>query len=130
MGGSKVNDLLQVLSAGTPRTVRLVGELDASNADGLVESLQKEIEAGGDLVLDLSGLSFVDSMGLRSLLRIAAALEASGKLVLRGPQRTVARTMELVGIEKLPNIVIMAEPPEVGEAAMREGGLPASEAEA
>jgi anti-anti-sigma factor len=105
-----VNDLLQVLRTGTPRSIRLVGELDASNAEDLLESLSDEIEAGGDLVLDISGLSFVDSMGLRSFLRIAAALEASGKLVLREPQRSVARTMELVGIEKLPNIAISPGP--------------------
>jgi len=127
-----VNDLLQVLRTATPRSIRLVGELDASNADGLVESLQEEIETGGDLVLDISGVSFVDSMGLRSFLRIATALEPSGKLVLQGPRRTVARTMELIGIEKLPNIAVMAEAPEEGmpEAAVPEGGvLPASGAD-
>jgi anti-anti-sigma factor len=128
VGGPKVNDLLQVFRTGTPRTLRLVGELDASNAEGLVESLRDEIETGGDLVLDLSGLGFVDSMGLRSFLRIAAALEASGKLVLQGPQRSVARTIEVIGIEKLPNIAVVEEPPDesMPEGALPEGGVPAS----
>jgi anti-anti-sigma factor len=104
----KPGDLLQVLPTGTPRSVRLVGELDASNADLLLDTLQEELTAGGDLELDLSGLGFLDSMGLRSFLRIALALEGTGRLVLRGPRRSVARTMELVGLEKVPNIAIVA----------------------
>ena len=107
MGGSAVNELLQIVASGTPRSYRLVGELDASNADDLLVELQKEVEGGGDLVLELSDLSFVDSMGLRSFLRIAAALDASGKLILEQPARAVARTIHLAGLHKAPNILIV-----------------------
>jgi anti-anti-sigma factor len=102
-----VNDLLQVLRTNDSRSVRLVGELDASNAEALLEDLGKDIAEGGTITLDLSGLSFVDSMGLRTFLRVAAALTGSGRLVLHAPQRSVARTFELVGIEKVPNIELV-----------------------
>jgi anti-anti-sigma factor len=92
--------------------MRLVGELDASNAEDLLTALQPQLNGGGDLVLDVSQLTFVDSMGLRSFLRIAAELESSGKLVLDGPQRAVARTIELVGLERAPNIAVVGAPPE------------------
>jgi anti-anti-sigma factor len=108
VGGAKPSDLLHILPTGRPRSVRLAGELDASNADLLLEALQRELAAGGDLELDVSALEFVDSMGIRSFLRIALALEGTGRLVLRGPPRSVARTMELVGLEKVPNIAIVA----------------------
>ncbi len=107
MGGSAVNELLQIVPSGTPRSYRLVGELDASNADELLAELQKEVGVGGDLVLDLSELSFVDSMGLRSFLRMAAALDSSGKLILEHPARAVARTIHLAGLHKAPNISIV-----------------------
>lgn len=106
-----MSDLLQVLRTDGSRRVRLVGELDASNADSLLTSLGGDLADGGDLTLDLSGLGFVDSMGLRSFLRIASALEATGQLVLEAPQQFVARTLQLVGLEKLPNIVIVANTP-------------------
>lgn len=99
-----MSDLLQVVRTEDSRTVRLVGELDASNADTLLDDLGPYLKAGGTLVLDLSELSFIDSMGLRTFLRMASALEATGQLVLQAPQRSVARTFELVGIGKIPNI--------------------------
>jgi len=105
-----MSDLLQVLPTSEPRTMRLIGELDASNAEEFLDTLLPQIEGGGDLVLNLAELSFVDSMGLRSLLRIARGLENTGKLLLDSPQRAVARTIELVGLEQAPNIAIVGGP--------------------
>lgn len=104
-----MSDLLQVIATEDARRLRLVGELDASNAESLYANLEAALAAGGDLVLDLSGLDFVDSMGLRSFLRMATALDPAGRLVLQGPQQFVARTMQLVGLEKLPNITIIPD---------------------
>jgi anti-anti-sigma factor len=109
--GANLSDLLQVIPSKEPRTVRLVGELDASNADELLDTLLPQLEEGGDLVLQLSELTFIDSMGLRSFLRIATGLENSGKLILDSPQRAVARTIELVGLERTPNIAVVGGPP-------------------
>ncbi len=123
MGGTNVNDLLKVVATDAPRTVRLIGELDASNADDFLHDLQGRLAEGGDLVLDLSGLTFVDSMGLRGFIRIAAALESTGKLILDGPRRPVARTIALVGLDKLPNIAVVNEalPGAAPDAGAEEG---------
>ena len=102
-----MNDLLRVLPTGEARTVRLVGELDASNADELLDALRPQLGEGGDLVLNIAELSFIDSMGLRSLLQIATRLEKTGKLLLQSPQRPVARTIELLGLEQAPNIAVV-----------------------
>ena len=99
-----MGDLLQVIRNDEARTVRLVGELDASNAEALLDDLSPELSEGATLTLDLAELSFIDSMGLRSLLRAAAALGNDGRLILHRPQRSVARTFELVGLEKVGNI--------------------------
>jgi anti-anti-sigma factor len=109
--GGDVSDLLQVLPTSEPRTVRLIGELDASNAEELLDTLLRQIDGGGDLRLNLAELTFIDSMGLRSLLRIATGLENTGKLLLESPQRAVARSIELVGLEQAPNIAVVGGPP-------------------
>ena len=106
-----MSDLLQVLPTSEPRTVRLIGELDASNAEEFLDTLLPQIQGGGDVMLNLAELSFVDSMGLRSLLRLARVLENTGKLLLDNPQRAVARTIELVGLEQAPNIAVVGGPP-------------------
>jgi anti-sigma B factor antagonist len=105
-----MSDLLQVVRHQDSQRVQLIGELDASNAESLVEDLAPELAGGSTLTLDLSGLSFIDSMGLRSLLRIAAALDRGGELVLHQPQRAVARTFELVGLDKVGNIKLVSSP--------------------
>ena len=109
--GGHVNDLLQVLPTSEPRTVRLIGELDASNAEEFLDTLRSQLDVGGDLVLNLAELTFIDSMGLRSLLRVATGLENTGKLLLECPQRAVARTIELVGLGQAPNIAVVGGPP-------------------
>ena len=112
MGGGYVSDLLQVLPTTEPRTLRLIGELDASNAEEFLDALLPQIDEGGDLVLNIAELTFIDSMGLRSLLRVATGLENTGKLFLESPQRAVARTIELVGLEQTPNIAVVGGPPD------------------
>jgi len=107
VGGGYVSDLLQVVPTSEPRTMRLIGELDASNAEEFLDALLPQIDEGGDLVLNLAELTFIDSMGLRSLLRVATGLENTGKLFLESPQRAVARSIELVGLEQAPNIAVL-----------------------
>src|SRR2546430_16434896 len=95
MGWGHVSDLLQVLPTSEPRTVRLIGELDASNAEEFLDTLLPQLQGGGDLVLNLADLSFVDSMGLRSLLRLPRVLENTGNLLLDNPQPPVTATIDL-----------------------------------
>ena len=53
---------------------RLVGELDMATAPQLEEALRTgEHENASEIVFDLRGLSFLDSMGLSALLRARAA---------------------------------------------------------
>jgi anti-anti-sigma factor len=65
--------------SGSVTVVRATGEVDLTNA----EDLQRAIESDGALVLDLTGVGFMDSSGLRVLLVKAAEPEPRFALVLR-----------------------------------------------
>jgi len=55
------------------------------------------------VVLDMRGLSFMDSASIGSLLRLGNQMtEAGGKLVLFGLQRMIARLIERLGLHQLP----------------------------
>jgi anti-anti-sigma regulatory factor len=69
--------------------------------------------------LDLSGLSFVDSTGVRSFLQIAKELEPK-TLVLRSPQPTVAYLLELA------QIGFLRHPRRAGNARIAPGDEPAA----
>jgi anti-sigma B factor antagonist len=80
--------------------VRPVGELDLATADDLDARL-RELHAEGHkrLVLDLSGLRFMDSTGLRILLGWSAASRADGfEFVLTAPPQHVQRVIALAGV--------------------------------
>ncbi len=83
------------------RTVlAITGELDLASVPVLEEAVTAQLAAATgdaplDLVLDLSGLAFLDSSGLGALLRVRAQiLEAGGRLsvsaVAPGPARVIA----------------------------------------
>ncbi len=62
---------------GSVPVCALRGELDASNVDGVLERVVDFVDRDAPgVVLDLSGLSFLDSAGVRILFDIARRLRA------------------------------------------------------
>jgi anti-anti-sigma factor len=86
----------------------LVGELDLATSSILVDRMSPLAAEDGDVQLDLSELTFIDSSGIRSLLILSESLGARGRLILAAPAEPVRRTLLLVGIEKAENIEISA----------------------
>jgi anti-sigma B factor antagonist len=101
--------LLQIERTESPRGLRLVGELDASNIEALSDALAPELDQGGDLTLDLAGLAFMDSTGIQVLVRSAQELNGRGTLVLVSPGSLVRRILELIPVERLDNVRIEEE---------------------
>jgi anti-sigma B factor antagonist len=85
---------------GDRHTLALTGELDLATAPALEGDLRAACEAGaGELLLDLSELSFIDSTGLRAVLvgrMLCEEHQCSYRLVPGGPQ--VQRLFELAGV--------------------------------
>jgi anti-sigma B factor antagonist len=67
-----------------------VGDLDLSNASALQQEVARVLEAGEPaLVVDLRGLRFMDSTGLRALLAVNEACDDHGCdfAVIKGPNQ-------------------------------------------
>lgn len=88
---------------GDQMVLALTGELDLATAPQLRDELVTAVDEGTQsLVLDLSGLGFLDSTGLRVLIETHQKLEeAGGKLVLRGVADTTARVLEIAGLNEM-----------------------------
>jgi anti-sigma B factor antagonist len=84
----------------------LVGELDLSTAAELEAAIAEVCAADGasQITLDLDGLSFVDSAGLRAILGAGATCTRHGcDFQLTHGQEPVERLFELTGLaQKLP----------------------------
>ena len=81
----------------------VTGRLDAYWADHLTRALDEAIRGGADRIrLDLSGVSFVSSVGLRVLIRVYKQLQRiNGSLAVTNPSAAVRRVLELAGLHAL-----------------------------
>jgi anti-sigma B factor antagonist len=77
--------------------ITVTGDLDAHTAPRLAAAIEAA-EGGPDdpIVLDLSGVGFVDSSGLRSMIQ---ARSAGREVRLRSPGRATLRLLEITGLE-------------------------------
>lgn len=80
--------------------VTVTGEVDISNALVLEDYLNDKIRSEQqDLVLNLAGLSFIDSSGLAVLLNTRRLLLSFGRsLVLVSPSQVVMQVLEITGL--------------------------------
>src|SRR5690554_1717837 len=85
-------------------TVRLYGELDLHTVGKVREVIDQAIAqaVGKILLLNLSGVSFMDSSGLGLILgRYRRFGEEGGRLMLATPASQVRRLLELSGVERI-----------------------------
>jgi anti-anti-sigma factor len=95
-----------VIEKMSPRTDRLEGEVDASNVAYVDQVLDTDLASPGDLTLDLSEMTFVDSLGVSLLVAASQKLGGRGNLVLLSPGESVLRVLQLVQLEQRPNVRI------------------------
>jgi anti-anti-sigma factor len=98
-----VDELRISVTAGTGHTlVTVAGECDLHTGRQLRDMLTSEVSRGARrMILDLSGLSFMDSTGMQVLLSVRTVLSVrGGTLALVSPQPVVARILELTGADQ------------------------------
>jgi anti-anti-sigma factor len=88
------------------RTFVLTGDLDLASCDQLIRRLEPTWSVEGDITLDVAGLDFMDSCGIRLLITACRNLGTRGKLILRSPTGEVARVLELIRADRFPNLLI------------------------
>ena len=81
----------------------LSGEVDLTNAAELSELVTGQLANGTrHLTVDMDGLDFADTAGIRVFLFAARTLrQGGGDLMLLRPQRTLARVLEILGAEEV-----------------------------
>lgn len=82
--------------AGT--VVEVAGEVDMATAPQLYEGLMAALSGGGhEVVVDVSGIRFIDASGIETLLRAAESARESGRsFQLHEPSKAVRRLLVLL----------------------------------
>lgn len=94
---------IQVMGQGSATVLAARGRIDSMTASKLGEALTREISAGHiTLVLDLSGVDYMSSAGLRELVNALKKVKrANGDLRIAQPSRRVREVMEMAGLDTI-----------------------------
>ena len=93
---------LSTRELGNRAVVQVAGEVDLETASRLGDhALDALREVSPHVVLDLGGVTFMDSTGLKVLLTISRRAElAGGSFAIAGASRTVRRILSLTGLDQ------------------------------
>jgi stage II sporulation protein AA (anti-sigma F factor antagonist) len=104
---AKTNDPVLIEAEGKTVTVFLAGDLDHSNAKEIREDIDCAIERNSPerLVLDFSGLEFMDSSGIGLIMGRYKKCEPLGcKITVSGAKGTIKKVIKIAGIERLATL--------------------------
>jgi anti-sigma B factor antagonist len=96
------NGLLLVRQTQEAESTRLTlhGELDLANAHSLELTLQEALHRGGDVVVDLGELEFIDSTGITLLVMALRGPHAEQLSFLPSESPEVCRLLSLTGLDQ------------------------------
>jgi len=78
--------------------LRIVGEIDLGSASEFEDAVLAITGEGDDCIIDLSDLTFIDSTGIRAVIRVADRCSPTA-LVLRSPRPNVLKVFDITGLE-------------------------------
>ena len=90
-------------------TVHMNGELDHHAARNAMQSIEEWIEQNlpNRMVLDLGGLSFMDSSGIAVMIRAKRRMDAlNGRLLVVNIPRQAARVLETAGLDRYLSLTL------------------------
>ena len=90
------------LDGGGTVCLALVGELDLASVSTLQGHLKAVAQAEGNLLIDMTGLRYIDSTGAKAFLDAHRMLSRTGRrIVLAAVQPLTMRILEVMGLEKV-----------------------------
>mgnify|MGYP001627441125 CR=1 FL=1 len=86
-------------------TIVLEGELDLLRREELEEGVARAAAVDGDVVVDLSAVTFMDSSGVGAIAHIISAVRERGdNVTILVSARGVAQVLEICGIHQIAEV--------------------------
>ena len=85
-------------------TIELVGRLDTTTAPALDKTISEDIGDTKKLVLDIKGLEYISSAGLRVLLSAQKKMQAIGAMKVKNVREEVMEVFEMTGFADILTI--------------------------
>ena len=85
-------------------TIELVGRLDTTTAPALDKTINEDVKDAKNLVLDIKGLEYISSAGLRVLLAAQKKLQKVGSMKVVNVCEEVMEVFEMTGFADILTI--------------------------
>ena len=84
--------------------IEIVGRLDTTTAPALDKTINEDICDTRNLILDINGLEYISSAGLRVLLSAQKKMQKIGTMKLTGVREEVMEVFEMTGFADILTI--------------------------
>ena len=95
---------IEIKKMGGETVIELSGRLDTSTAPVLDKTISEDIPENTKLTLDLKGLEYISSAGLRVLLSAQKRMQRSGSMKLKNVCEEVMDVFEMTGFADILEI--------------------------
>ena len=103
---------IAIKDAGLTATITLIGRLDILGAESIDLPLATLSGSKNEIIIDMAGVTFIASIGLRHLVSAAKAVQRrGGRLTLLNPTAAVGEVITTSGLTILLPIERSAVPP-------------------
>lgn len=91
-------------ASGALTTLEVIGRLDTTTAPALEAAVERCMADTQELVLDLHGLEYLSSAGLRVLLKAQKAMAQKGTMKVLNVSETIMEIFEITGFSDILTI--------------------------
>ena len=95
---------IEIKKSTNEMVIELSGRLDTSTAPVLQKTINEDIPENVNLVLDLKGLEYISSAGLRVLLNAQKRMSESGSMKLKNVCEEIMDVFEMTGFADILEI--------------------------
>ena len=95
---------IQIKRNADVTTIELVGRLDTTTAPALDKTVNEDIADAKNLVLNLKGLEYISSAGLRVLLSAQKKMQKIGSMKVKNVCEEVMEVFEMTGFADILTI--------------------------
>ena len=88
---------IEIKKTGAEAVIEVSGRLDTSTAPVLEKTIGEDISESTNLILDMTGLEYISSAGLRVLLSAQKRMQKCGSMKLRNVCEEVMDVFEMTG---------------------------------
>lgn len=95
---------IEIKRSAEETVIEIVGRLDTNTAPALDKTISEDVSDSQNLILDLKGLEYISSAGLRVLLGAQKKMQKNGSLKVRNVCDSIMDVFDMTGFADILTI--------------------------